>query len=999
MAADTSHLEKMGRELKCPICLSLLNSAVSLSCNHVFCNCCIEKSMKSASDCPVCKVPFRRREIRPAPHMDNLVSIYKSMEVASGVNIFVTQTAPTTRLSGHESHSDGDKIGDIQENINTCIGTSAEENQKICKRKGSKRSTQAKCPLKPSFPKKKRVHVPQSPPSETPIRLEKLVNETAEISKNEPESSFLMKEKHVFKKKGEPLFTPFFWLRDEEDPENPTQQTDEDQIMDTPPDAPCFSDIKDSDDEVPNEMPPDGEKCIACSDMDLFDSEMFEWTQRGCSPELQSSPVPMQAEECGEDIIEPATHITTTIVDSKVQNREVRISETDKEDLGLPCLSVEIPMDKIASKAAGMSRKRIKKSVENSQSKRAKMTTNKARTAHKESEQRPGKSMPEEQFGNNDNVFNLPRKTSKRNKKVSFDANVAEAAGNTSTSSGGTNPLFKGKNKVMIGLPDLLGHKRQKRGSKREKIGKMKDSLKLEKHSPNLRAKKPEELDERLTLKQCGGLISHSGQKVAPEEEGAFGMDRVLRRCGDNHGKKKKNLKMARCFKGNKSGNTLTDLYQNGDGEVAAEIIPSVGADQEKPTSRETQNPAGVHPQGASSPNKIQCAFCQSAEDSEASGVMVHYLKGKPISGDEIRGPNVIHSHKYCTEWAPNVFFQDDNAINLEAELARSRKIKCGLCGMRGAALGCFQKSCRKSFHVTCAKLTPNFRWDYDNFVALCPLHASCKMPCEATGSESNTKRKSAPKGDYHIQGPQVVKDDVKEHLQWKCDKKAKNLILCCSGLTNAEKDIVSQFQQLSGVIALKNWDLSVTHIVASTDENGVCKRTLKFMMGVLEGKWIVNIEWVKACIKLMELVDEELYEIKVDSHGIRDGPSRGRSRLLDKKPKLFSGYKFYFLGEFVPSYKGYLHDLVIAAGGTVLNRKPISEEQKIFSSECPPSTTFIVYSLEQPEKCGASKRNTILNRRRFDAEALASSTRAVAVSNSWILNSIAGCKLQNLPE
>ena len=112
-------------------------------------------------------------------------------------------------------------------------------------------------------------------------------------------------------------------------------------------------------------------------------------------------------------------------------------------------------------------------------------------------------------------------------------------------------------------------------------------------------------------------MISHSGQKVAPEEEGAFGMDRVLRRCGDNHGKKKNNLKMARCFKGNKSGNTLTDLYQNGDGEVAAEIIPSVGADQEKPTSRETQNPAGVHPQGASSPNKIQCAFCQSAEDSE----------------------------------------------------------------------------------------------------------------------------------------------------------------------------------------------------------------------------------------------------------------------------------------------------------------------------------------------------------------------------------------------
>lgn len=39
-------------------------------------------------------------EVRPAPHMDNLVSIYKNMEVASGVNIFVTQNLSSTKLSG-----------------------------------------------------------------------------------------------------------------------------------------------------------------------------------------------------------------------------------------------------------------------------------------------------------------------------------------------------------------------------------------------------------------------------------------------------------------------------------------------------------------------------------------------------------------------------------------------------------------------------------------------------------------------------------------------------------------------------------------------------------------------------------------------------------------------------------------------------------------------------------------------------------------------------------
>ncbi|KAE8669308.1 hypothetical protein F3Y22_tig00112249pilonHSYRG00229 [Hibiscus syriacus] len=53
---------------------------------------------------------------------------------------------------------------------------------------------------------------------------------------------------------------------------------------------------------------------------------------------------------------------------------------------------------------------------------------------------------------------------------------------------------------------------------------------------------------------------------------------------------------------------------------------------------------------------------------------------------------------------APNVYFENDKAINLDAELSRSRKIKCSCCGLKGAALGCFEKSC-KSFHVPCAKL------------------------------------------------------------------------------------------------------------------------------------------------------------------------------------------------------------------------------------------------------------------------------------------------------
>ncbi|KAL2925427.1 Protein BREAST CANCER SUSCEPTIBILITY 1-like protein [Bienertia sinuspersici] len=124
--ADTLYLEKMGRELKCPICLSLLNSAASLTCNHVFCNFMYSKIDEIRFQLPQCakcrinvedgmkvshlikeqtilmKENFIMFEIRPAPHMDNLVNIYKSMEVASGVRLYVTQNEPTTKLTDAE---------------------------------------------------------------------------------------------------------------------------------------------------------------------------------------------------------------------------------------------------------------------------------------------------------------------------------------------------------------------------------------------------------------------------------------------------------------------------------------------------------------------------------------------------------------------------------------------------------------------------------------------------------------------------------------------------------------------------------------------------------------------------------------------------------------------------------------------------------------------------------------------------------------------------------
>jgi BRCA1-associated RING domain protein 1 len=70
----------------------------------------------------------------------------------------------------------------------------------------------------------------------------------------------------------------------------------------------------------------------------------------------------------------------------------------------------------------------------------------------------------------------------------------------------------------------------------------------------------------------------------------------------------------------------------------------------------------------------------------------------------------------------------------------------------------------------------------------------------------------------------------------------------------------------------------------------------------------------------------------------------------LFQEPKLFEHIEFYFAGEFNPSYKGYIQDLINAAEGKILQRKPHKkDEEKLFNSNLV-SKTMIIYSTKSPK-------------------------------------------------
>ncbi|TYH13733.1 hypothetical protein ES288_A06G162700v1 [Gossypium darwinii] len=53
---------------------------------------------------------------------------------------------------------------------------------------------------------------------------------------------------------------------------------------------------------------------------------------------------------------------------------------------------------------------------------------------------------------------------------------------------------------------------------------------------------------------------------------------------------------------------------------------------------------------------------------------------------------------------------------------------------------------------------------------------------------------------------------------------------------------LLVKFAKMISVTVSKFWRPGVTHVIASTDENGACTRTLKVLMAILNGKWVLKL-------------------------------------------------------------------------------------------------------------------------------------------------------------
>ncbi|XP_054686071.1 BRCA1-associated RING domain protein 1 isoform X1 [Grus americana] len=133
------------------------------------------------------------------------------------------------------------------------------------------------------------------------------------------------------------------------------------------------------------------------------------------------------------------------------------------------------------------------------------------------------------------------------------------------------------------------------------------------------------------------------------------------------------------------------------------------------------------------------------------------------------------------------------------------------------------------------------------------------------------------------------------------------------SNLSSEQQKLLNKLATVLKARRYTEFNNRVTHLVIP---DVPMPSTVKCMMAVLTGCWVLKFEWVRACLETTVREQEEKYEIQ-------GGPQRGRLNREQLLPKLFDGCYFYFLGSFKHHQKSDLVELVKAAGGQILVRQP----------------------------------------------------------------------------
>ncbi|EFA04146.2 uncharacterized protein LOC103313062 [Tribolium castaneum] len=157
------------------------------------------------------------------------------------------------------------------------------------------------------------------------------------------------------------------------------------------------------------------------------------------------------------------------------------------------------------------------------------------------------------------------------------------------------------------------------------------------------------------------------------------------------------------------------------------------------------------------------------------------------------------------------------------------------------------------------------------------------------------------------------VRSQASQESQTSSQKKP---CIACSRISRDEVNALSALANKGLATYSGGFSPKVTHLVVSVNEQNYLKdHTIKYILAVAAGIWVVNFKWVQECLVKNAIVPEEPYEV-LDIHGAA-GPRRARLTRLTNP--LLKGFKIHPAPPFLTTTQKEVENVIKMLGGVVV--------------------------------------------------------------------------------